>query len=241
LAANRVRRHVLVVAALALLGIPAVAVANSGPTAAITYSPASPTTSDTIIFDGSASTDPDGAISRYEWDLDGDGGYETDTGTQATASRGFEQPGTYRVSLRVTDDQFATDEETVEFEVFSPPPDPVGNPDPGSQGTGVVMPRAVGFRLELRRSGRAVLSYTARLPVEAVLDLKLVGVRDGSRLPLARQQLAAERTGDVALNGRLTRVARRCRAYDACRLVAHAAVTSVATLLFDETKRIRLK
>ena len=34
-------------------------------------------------FDGSASSDPDGTIAKYEWDLDGNGSYETNTGTTA--------------------------------------------------------------------------------------------------------------------------------------------------------------
>ena len=34
-----------------------------------------------VTFDGSASTDTDGTIAKYEWDLDGNGTYETDTGT----------------------------------------------------------------------------------------------------------------------------------------------------------------
>jgi PKD repeat protein len=218
-----------------------VTVANRGPTAAITFSPDSPTTDDTITFDGSGSSDPDGTISGYEWDLDGDGEFETDTRAASATTHRFDDPGTYEVSLRVTDESGASDEATTEVEVSSPPPAPQGNPGPGSQGSAGATARAAGFRLELRRSGRALLSYTARLPVEGVLDLKLVGVRDGSKRPLARQQLTAERAGDVALSGGLKRVARRCRPYDACRLVAHATVTSVATLLYDETKRIRLK
>ena len=32
-------------------------------------------------FNGSASSDPDGTIAKYEWDLDGNGTYETNTGT----------------------------------------------------------------------------------------------------------------------------------------------------------------
>ena len=34
-----------------------------------------------MTFDASASADPDGTIAKYEWDLDGNGTYETDTGT----------------------------------------------------------------------------------------------------------------------------------------------------------------
>ena len=37
-------------------------------------------------FNASASTDPDGTIAKYEWDLDGNGTYETDTGTTKTTT-----------------------------------------------------------------------------------------------------------------------------------------------------------
>ena len=40
----------------------------------------------TVTFDGSASSDPGGAIAKYEWDLDGNGTFETDTGTVATTT-----------------------------------------------------------------------------------------------------------------------------------------------------------
>ena len=36
-----------------------------------------------VTFDASGSTDPDGTIVKYEWDLDGNGTYETNTGSTA--------------------------------------------------------------------------------------------------------------------------------------------------------------
>jgi hypothetical protein len=56
-----------------------------------------------ITFDGSASADASHTITRYEWDLDGDGTYELDTGTTPTTSRSYDTPGTVQVGLRVTD------------------------------------------------------------------------------------------------------------------------------------------
>jgi subtilisin-like proprotein convertase family protein len=57
-----------------------------------------------VAFDASASSDPDGSIARYEWDLDGDGSFETDTGTTGSTSRVYDAGGTFDTKLRVTDD-----------------------------------------------------------------------------------------------------------------------------------------
>lgn len=56
----------------------------------------------TISFDGSASTDRDGTVVTWEWDLDDDGAFDDASGV--TASRSFPDEGTYTVHLRVTDD-----------------------------------------------------------------------------------------------------------------------------------------
>jgi PKD repeat protein len=58
-------------------------------------------------FDGSGSSDPDGNIASYEWDL-GDG----ITATGMSAPHTYAAPGTYTVILTVTDDDSATDSES---------------------------------------------------------------------------------------------------------------------------------
>ncbi len=60
-------------------------------------------------FDGSGSTDADGAVLSYAWTL-GDGG--TASGSQATY--GYAGPGTYQVTLTVTDDDGATGSTTTQ-------------------------------------------------------------------------------------------------------------------------------
>ncbi|MDA0165226.1 PKD domain-containing protein [Solirubrobacter ginsenosidimutans] len=54
----------------------------------------------TVGFDGSASSDPDGPIVKYEWDLDGDGSFER-TGAKVLGS--YPGPTIAGVLLRVTD------------------------------------------------------------------------------------------------------------------------------------------
>jgi hypothetical protein len=76
--------------------------ANVPPEASFTYSPSSPKALQTVSF-SSTSTDSDGAIVESSWDLDGDGQYDDASGT--SASRVFDEAGTYTVGLRVLDDR----------------------------------------------------------------------------------------------------------------------------------------
>jgi PKD repeat protein len=59
---------------------------------------------ETVEFDGTGSSDPDGTIVAYDWDF-GDG----NTGSGATATHTYTEDGTYNVTLTVTDDLGATD------------------------------------------------------------------------------------------------------------------------------------
>lgn len=80
------------------INVPPIADAN-GPYTGIEGSP--------ITFDGSGSYDPDGTIVSYEWDLDDDG--EFDDATGATPTKTWDAPYSGNISLRVTDDEGATD------------------------------------------------------------------------------------------------------------------------------------
>lgn len=98
---------------------------NLPPVADFGFAPAQPVAGQDVTFT-SASTDPDGAIATTEWDLDDDGQFDDATGL--VAQRSFPAPGDYDVSVRVTDDDGATDAETrtvtVGVEVENQPPDP---------------------------------------------------------------------------------------------------------------------
>ena len=83
-------------------------VVHRAPTAAFTINPNPATTGQQVTFDGSSSTDDD-PIAKYEWDLDGDGTFETDTQAVATTTKTFATAGTYTVRLRVTDDHGVQD------------------------------------------------------------------------------------------------------------------------------------
>lgn len=81
-------------------GVPA----NQPPVASFNYSPSQPNTGQRVRFDASSSRDPDGYITNYLWDFNGDGRIE------ASGQRGyntFVSRGTYNVKLIVEDNDGA--------------------------------------------------------------------------------------------------------------------------------------
>ncbi|HEX5922836.1 MAG TPA: PKD domain-containing protein [Baekduia sp.] len=109
---------------------------NQVPTASFTATPASAPTGQAIAFDATASSDPDGTIAKYEWDLDGNGSYETDTGLTKTTSRTYATSGTVTVGLRVTDNQSATATQTRTVTVTNRAPTASFTATPASATTG---------------------------------------------------------------------------------------------------------
>jgi PKD repeat protein len=81
---------------------------------AIHYEPQEPAPGEEITFTADAK-DPDGQITKYEWDF-GDGNIAEGEEVKHT----YEDEGTYTVKLTVTDDKGATAEKTVELNVGIP-------------------------------------------------------------------------------------------------------------------------
>ena len=75
-----------------------------GPSAAVSSSTRTPVVGDEVRFDGSTSTDRNGSIESYKWDLDGDGTFEHDSGTDPQVTKSFTKPGQVTVTMRVSDD-----------------------------------------------------------------------------------------------------------------------------------------
>ncbi|MEA2123312.1 MAG: hypothetical protein QOI80_94, partial [Solirubrobacteraceae bacterium] len=117
-----------------------ITVGGRPPVASFTASPDTVITGQTTTLDASGSTDPDGTVQRYQWDLDGDGTYETDTGSTPTTSRFYADPGNVSIGLIVTDDDGKTAEahRTITVNKASPfadgptVPPPSGDPLPGT-------------------------------------------------------------------------------------------------------------
>jgi hypothetical protein len=80
-----------------------------------------------VNFDASASYDPDGTITKYEWDYDNDGVYDSDTGLVATTNVTFTAPGVFPITVRVTDNDSLTDTASVDITVTGPPQAPVAS------------------------------------------------------------------------------------------------------------------
>lgn len=89
-----------------------------------------------VAFDASASSDPDGTIVAYDWDL-GDGS----TATGVTTSHAYATPGTYTVILTVTDNDSFRDTATKWIVVNGPNAPPVASfaaaPNPVEAGVAV--------------------------------------------------------------------------------------------------------
>jgi chitodextrinase len=67
-----------------------------------------------INFDGSLSTDKDGAIFDYKWNF-GDGNF----GSGETTTHIYEEIGIFEVTLTVEDDEEATDDDTISVEIIT--------------------------------------------------------------------------------------------------------------------------
>lgn len=103
---------------------------NQKPTANFSWSPTNPKTGDTVTFNGCDSTDSDGDVVEYEWELDENA---WDTTPELTTSQcndpnakyTYNSPGTYTVTLTVTDNDGARDslykDITVEPKANKPP------------------------------------------------------------------------------------------------------------------------
>jgi len=97
---------------------------NAAPSASFTASPNPAQAGQFVSFDGASSRDPDGFIVKYEWDLDGNGSFETDSGTTSFTARSYPSSGAVTVKLRVTDGTGASGETTRSLQI-DPSPSPL--------------------------------------------------------------------------------------------------------------------
>ncbi|ASJ10001.1 hypothetical protein A3L12_01145 [Thermococcus sp. P6] len=88
---------------------------NLNPVANFTYSPENPEVNQTVTFNASSSYDPDGSIVNWTWGF-GDG----ITASGKTVQHTYTKPGTYTVTLTVTDDDGATSNISKRITVATP-------------------------------------------------------------------------------------------------------------------------
>lgn len=137
------------------------------PTADFATRPVTPGVGQLVTLDGALSDD-DGTIARYQWDLDGNGSYETDGAATATVGTRFATAGAAKVGLKVTDNDGATAETTKTIQV---------NPEVLTTDTTAPALRPAKTLLRLRNGKVAV---TVRCPVSETtcgIAIRLKGTR----------------------------------------------------------------
>lgn len=109
--------------AAVLAATPAPAQPGSPPVAAFSAAPNPAEPGETVTFDGSASRgDPQGSTIRsFEWDFDGDGDFELNSGPNPIATHAYVEPGTVTARLRVTDNENDIAETSLAVRVNAPP------------------------------------------------------------------------------------------------------------------------
>jgi PKD repeat protein len=92
---------------------------NDPPSANFSISPTSPKTLESVTFT-STSSDPDGEIVSYGWELDGDGDYDDRIGSSFTHV--YSPSGTYTIALKVTDNSGTTSIKSKDVVIANRPP-----------------------------------------------------------------------------------------------------------------------
>jgi PKD repeat protein len=131
-----------------------VASGNRPPIAVIHVSRSQALPGESITFDGSHSSDPDGGITAHHWQF-GDGG----SSNQQIATHAYAQSGSFPVRLTVTDNEGATGQANIQIEVLSEPPRLTASPMSGSIGPGQSQVITVTYDA----AGQAAGTYNGRL------------------------------------------------------------------------------
>ncbi|MFB6121148.1 MAG: PKD domain-containing protein [Halobacteriaceae archaeon] len=91
---------------------------NQAPTADFTYSPSNPSAGQSVTFDASGSSDPEGDALTYEWDWTGDGTVDQTTSDPTdNATHSYASSGTYTASVTVSDGNGNSDTATTTVNV----------------------------------------------------------------------------------------------------------------------------
>jgi uncharacterized delta-60 repeat protein len=143
--------------------------ANAAPTAALD-APASVPLGSQAILDASKSVDPEKALRRFEWDLDGDGSFETEGGTNPAISRTFTSAGAQSVGVRVTDHRGLQSSAARQVQV-----EPPAGPSPVLGKAFVARPTSGTIRV--RRPGET--KYSVLKPGEQIPEGTFVDARKG--------------------------------------------------------------
>ena len=101
---------------------------NGAPQAQLVAEPAQGLIPLSVEFDAGTSTDPEGGPLSYQWDWDGDGTFDNNSGDDPTVEHTYDTEGDFQATVRVVDEQGADDlaSLTIKAEGEAPPlPDQV--------------------------------------------------------------------------------------------------------------------
>lgn len=151
---------------------------NRLPTATLS-GPTTGRAGDRLTFTAGGS-DSDGQISRYTFDLDGDGNFEYDNASNPSVTQLFTDPGFYNVGVRVIDDRSGLGYASLLVTILGPA---APAPDPGADKPVTAENLLSSFRLNRPVFGgknRRKLVVRYRLRDDANVDLRLY--RSGKRI-----------------------------------------------------------
>jgi hypothetical protein len=95
---------------------------NHPPVAAIMITPGIAAAGGLISFDASGSTDSDGDALRFKFDIDGEPGYEVDTGSESKTTQTYASDATFDAGVQVTDPSGAKDTAKAKLVIGDPNP-----------------------------------------------------------------------------------------------------------------------
>ncbi len=186
-----------------------------------------------LRFDAASSTDPDGQIAIYSWDF-GDG--QSESGPSGQVEHTYARPGSYEVSLTVTDTQGCSTTFVFTGQTASCNGSGIARTTVQVRALDTIAPA---FRLSGAR--RQALGSTVRLGVRCPKEdcsvsiagrlstvKKVRGQRGSSHVPIAKARASIPSGGKATVKLRLTRRAFRA-ARDSLRVGGRAKLTVKAT------------
>ncbi len=136
-----------------------------------TVNPSPAVTGQSVTFNASGSTDSQGTITDYKWDLNGSGKYETDTGTSPTLAHAFEGPGTYVVGLETTDSTGAIARTTHTLTVTQAPPSKPALTLSGASGETLIAGSTVYTNPQSGNAGGFTVSAATSDPLSSIKNI----------------------------------------------------------------------
>ena len=208
-----------------------ITVADGRPTATFTMTPLAATTGERVDFDGMASTDPDGIVMGWEWDLDGDGTFEA---SGARPNHTYATAGTVTVSLRVTDTSARTHTVTKQLTVTSPPATVLGTPIALAQSatpatTPIVDSPSLVATLTASAAAKQRGAVTRGVTVEALCDLGCVVTATGSLVYPGGPKITLTKATKTLIAGQRLKIAMLIPAKSRPGLLKHLKKGKTAT------------